>query len=155
MTITLNYSDLHFDDDRAVMLAEETDFEYDLLFAQIAFRVDAADFTIDGHVPLLDVAARLGAIGDSLADGETRNYAVPTGRETLTFARSGDQVAISANYTEATTTVSFAELAPAVSGFHRRVVQDLLARYPGLDATPGARGYFAVGGASSSSSPGA
>jgi hypothetical protein len=46
-----------------VMLAEETDFRFDLLYARIVFRVDAADFTIkDEYTPLLRRASagRLG-----------------------------------------------------------------------------------------------
>jgi hypothetical protein len=146
MTITLDYTDLDFEDDRAVMLAEETDFEYDLLYARIVFRVDAADFSIpDEYVTLLDASTRLHTLVDSLADGEAKSYESPTSWAKLTFARSGDQVAISANYTEATATAGLGELQPAVSEFHQRVMQDLLIRYPGLDETPGARGYFAAG----------
>lgn len=146
MTITLEYTDLQFDDDGAVLRAEETDFEYDLLYARIVFRVDAADFTIeDEYVPLLDASVRLRTLVCSLADGETKSYESPTSWEKITFARSSDQVAISSNYTEATATVSLTDLKDAVVAFHERVMRDLLARYPGLDETSGARVYFAPG----------
>jgi hypothetical protein len=89
VAITLDYTDLEFEDDRAVMLALETDFQFDYLYAQIDFRVDAADFSIaHEHVTLLDFSATLCWCVDQLA-------------------------------------------------------QDLLARYPGLDETSGARPYFA------------
>jgi hypothetical protein len=78
MTITLDYSDLTFDDERSVLLAEETDFQYDLLYAHVVFRVGPADFTLEGGTPLLDAAAGLRWLMDLLADGEDRTYASPT-----------------------------------------------------------------------------
>jgi hypothetical protein len=143
MTITLDYTDLTFEDGAAVMQALETDFQYDLLYARFIFRVDAVDFSFPGYTTLLDLAASLRRIVDSLADGETSSYESPVAWEKLTFARSGDQVAISASYTDATATVGLAELKEAVSAFYQRVTDDLLAQYPGLDETPGARPYFA------------
>jgi hypothetical protein len=143
MTITLDYTGLEFDDDDAVLRAEETDFEYDLLFAELTFRVDAADFTLAESVPLLDAATRLRTIAYLLADGGASSYESPASSEKLTFARSGDQVTISANYTDATATVGLAELQAATAAFHARVTRDLLARYPGLDETSGASPYFA------------
>jgi hypothetical protein len=145
MTITLDYTDLRFDDDRAVLLAEETDFEYDLLYARIVFRVDAADFTMgDEYTPLLDASAGLRRVVDLLPDGEAMTYESPVSWAKITFARSGDRVAISANYTEATATVGLAELKEAVSGFHQRVTRDLLVRYPGLAENPAAAKYLAL-----------
>jgi hypothetical protein len=146
MSITLDYADLDFDDDRAVLLAEETDFEYDLLYAQIVFRVGAADFTFDGYTTLLDAAAILRGRVDFLADRQTNSYESPVAWEKLSFARAGDQVAISANYTEATATVGLTELKEAVVGFHERVTRDLLARYPGLAENPDAAKYLAPDG---------
>jgi len=143
MTITLDYTDLHFDDDSVVLAASELEFEFELLLALIVFRVDAADFSFDEYTTLLDAAAILRGRVRLLGDGETSTYESPVSGEVLTFARSGDQVAISANYTEATATISLAELKEALSEFYQRVVQDLLIRYPGLEEVPGARGYLA------------
>jgi hypothetical protein len=144
MTITLDYSDLHFEEDRAVMLAEETDFEYDLLSVEIVFLVDGADFSITHeHVTLLDFSASLRWLVDSLTDAESTEYKSPTAWAQIIFVRSGDQVAISTNYTKATASVRLSDLQQAVRDFHERVLHDLLARYPGLDETPGARPYFA------------
>jgi hypothetical protein len=143
MTITLDYTDLTFDDDRSVILAEETDFQYDLLYAHVVFRVDAADFTLEGGTPLLEAAAGLRWLMDLLADGETRTFADPVSRAKITFARTSDDVAISATYTEAMATVGFAELRDAVRAFHERVTRDVLARYPGLRDNPAADDYLA------------
>jgi hypothetical protein len=143
MTITLDYTDLEFDDDRAVLLAEETDFQFDLLYAHVVFRVDAADFGLEGYTPLLDASAGLRWLMDLLADGEARTYESPVSSDKITFARSGDQVAISASYTEVTATVNLAQLHDAVRGFHERVTRDLLDRYPGLAENPNAQEYLA------------
>jgi hypothetical protein len=144
MTITLDYADLGFEDDRDVLLADEYAFQYDLLYARITFRVDAADFTIkDEYTPLLDASAGLRRLVDPLADGEAKTYDSPVSSAKITFTRSGDQVAISANYTEATATVAFTELRDAVTEFHERVTHDVLDRYPGLAENPGAQDYLA------------
>lgn len=150
MTITLDYTDLHFDDDSEVLAAGELEFEFELLFAQIVFRVDAADFTFPELTSLLDAAAILHGRVDRLADGETGTYESPVAWEKLSFTRSGDQVAISANYTEATATVGLAELKDAVAGFHQRVTQDLLIRYPGLAGNAAAAKLLARDGQGSS-----
>jgi hypothetical protein len=144
MTITLDYADLHFEDDRSVLLADEYAFQYDLLYARITFRVDAADFTIkDEYTPLLDASAGLRALVDSLPDGGARTYDSPVSWAKITFTRSGDQATISANYTEATATVVFTELHDAVKAFQERVTRDVLDRYPGLVENPGAQQYLA------------
>jgi hypothetical protein len=144
MTITLDYADLHFEDDRSVLLADEYAFQYDLLYARITFRVEAADFTIkDEHTPLLDASAGLRGLVDSLADGEAKTYDSPVSSAKITFTRSGDQASISASYTEATATVALTELHDAVKGFHERVTRDVLDRYPGLVENPDARKYLA------------
>jgi hypothetical protein len=150
MTITLDYTDLHFDDDSEVLRAGELEFEFELLFAQIVFRVDAADFTFEEYTTLLDAAAILRGRVRELADGGTNTYESPVSGETLIFARSADHVAISANYTEATATVSRAELNDAVTEFHQRVTRDLLVRYPGLAENPNAAKYLALDGQGSS-----
>jgi len=144
MTITLDYSDLQFDDDRAVLLADENDFHYELLFARIVFRVDAADFTLEGDEapPLLDFSFALRTLAASLADGESDSYKSPTAWARITFTRSGEQVAISASFTEATATVGLTELQDATATFHARVIQDLLIRYPALGENPGARKFL-------------
>jgi hypothetical protein len=144
LTITLDYADLDFEDDRDVLRADMYAFQYDLLYARITFRVDAADFTVkDEYTPLLDASAGLRQLVDVLADGEARTYESPVSRAKLTFTRSRDEVAISANYTEATATVALAELHDAVKGFHERVTRDVLDRYPGLVENPDARKYLA------------
>lgn len=149
MNITLDYTDPHFDEDSDVLPAGELEFEFELLFAQIVFRVAAADFTFGEYTTLLDAAAILRGRVSLLADGGTNSYESPVSGETLTFARFGDQVAISANYTEATATVSLTELKEAVTGFHQRVTRDLLVRYPGLAENPDAPKYLALDGGSS------
>jgi hypothetical protein len=147
MTVTLDYTDLQFDDDSAVLQAEEGDFHYELLLARIVFRVDAADFTIEGEkVPLLDASFGLRTLVESLADGEAASYESPLSWVSITFARSGSEVVISANYTEARATVTLAELQDAVSEFHQRVMQDLLIRYPGLAESPPAQKFLVPGG---------
>ncbi len=80
---------------------------------------------------------------DLLADGETRTLESSVSTDKITFARSGDQVRISATYTDATATVNFAELHDAVTAFHERVTRDVLARYPGLVENPAAADYLA------------
>lgn len=144
MTITLDYTDLQFDDDRAVLLADENDFHYELLFARIVFRVDAADFTLAGDEapPLVDFSFALRTLVASLADGDSESYKSPTAWARITFARSGDQVAISASFTDATATVALSELGDATAAFHARVMQDLLIRYPKLADSPGAQKFF-------------
>jgi hypothetical protein len=143
MTITLDYTDLEFDDDRSVLLAVETDFQFDLLYAHVVFRAGAADFSLQGYTPLLDTSAGLRWLMDLLADGETRTWESSVSSDKITFARSGDGVAISASYTEATATVEFAELHDAVRAFHERVTRDVLHRYPGLVENPAAEDYLA------------
>jgi hypothetical protein len=143
MTITLDYSDLHFDDDSVVLAAGDLEFQFELLLAELIFRVDRADFSFEEYTTLLDAAAILRGRVDLLQDGETSTYENPISGETLTFARTGDQVAISANYTKATATVALAELKGTVDGFHQRVTQDLLIRYPKLAENPAAANLMA------------
>jgi hypothetical protein len=144
MTITLEYRDLHFDDDSEVLAAGDLEFQHELLLAELIFRVDTADFTFEEYTTLLDAAAILEGRVNLLADGETSSYESPVSGETLHFARSGDRVTITASYTEATATVGLAELKDAVAGFHRRVTQDLLIRYPGLTENPAAAKLLAT-----------
>lgn len=143
MTIVLDYTDLTFDDDGAVLSADEYAFQYDLLYAHVVFRAGAADFSLEGGTPLLDASAGLRWVTDLLADGEERTYESPVSRAKIVFARSGDQVAISASYTETTATVGFTELHDAVKTFHERVTRDVLDRYPALKANPDAQEYLA------------
>jgi hypothetical protein len=145
MTITLDYTDLHFDDDSEVLEAGDLEFQHELLLAELVFRVDTADFTFEEYTTLLDAAAILEGRVNLLADGETNRYESPISGETLTFARSGEQVTITANYTEATATVGLHELTDALAAFHRRVTQDLLARYPRLGENPAAAKLLAPG----------
>jgi hypothetical protein len=144
MTITLDYADLHFDEDRDVLLADEYAFQYDLLYARITLRVGGADFTIkDEYTPLLDASAGLRRVVDLPADGDAKTYDSPVSSAKITFTRAGDQVAISANYTEATASVELTELQDAVKAFHERVTRDVLNRYPGLVENPSAQEYLA------------
>lgn len=143
MAVTLAYTDLGVEDDRAVLLATEFDFQFDLLYAHVVFRVDTADFTLKGHTPLLEAAAGLRWVMDRLADGETRTFECPVCSDKISFTRSGDHVVISANYTDATATVGVTELHDAVRGFHERVTRDIRGRYPGLDENPAAQQYLA------------
>lgn len=143
MTVTLTYSDLAFDDDATVLQAEEGDFHYELLLARILLRAGGADFTLgDEKVPLLDASFGLRTLVASLADGEAETYESPLSWTALTFARSGEEVAISANDTEATATVALPELAEATRSFHDEVMQDLLVRYPGLSDNPAAEKFL-------------
>jgi hypothetical protein len=144
MTITLDYTDLLFDDDRSVLLGNENDFHYELLFARIVFRVDAADFTLEGEeaAPLVDFSFALRTLADSLADGESESYRSPTAWARITLTRSGDQVAISASFTDATATAALSELRHATAEFHARVMEDLEIRYPKLADNPGAQKFF-------------
>lgn len=145
MTVTLDYTDLQFDDDRAVLLAGENDFHYELLFARIVFRVDGADFTLEGEeeVPLVDFSFALRTLVDALADGATESYKSPTAWARITFTRTGEEVAISASFTDAQATVSLTELRQASAAFHSRVMQDLLIRYPKLADNPDAQKFLA------------
>jgi hypothetical protein len=147
MTIMLDYTDLDFDDDRAVLLATEGDFHYELLFAQTIFRVDDADFGIpDEKVPLLDFSFVLRTLASELLDEEEEYYESPASRLKITFARSGETMGLSANFTDATATVALNELRHATAAFHARVMQDLVIRYPGLAGNPAARKFFVSGG---------
>lgn len=143
MTITLDYRDLHFDDDSIVLAAGDLEFQFELLLADLIFRVDGADFSFEEYTTLLDAAAILQGRVNLLKDGETSTYENPISGETITFARSGDQVAVSANYTQATASVALAELKQAVDEFQQRVAQDLLIRYPGLAENPAAANLMA------------
>jgi hypothetical protein len=84
----------------------------------------------------------LRTIVDSLADGDSESYASPTAWARITFTRSGDHVAISASFTDATATVALSELRDASAAFHARVMQDVVARYPGLAENPAAQKFF-------------
>jgi hypothetical protein len=147
MTITLDYTDLEFDDDRAVLLATEGDFHYELLFAQTVFRVDDADFSIpDEKVPLLDFSFVLRTLASELPDGEEADYESPLSRLKITFARSGETVGLSSNFTDATTRVALSELRDATAAFHARVMRDLVTRYPTLAENPAAQKFFVPAG---------
>lgn len=143
MTITLDYSDLQFDDDRAVLLAEEIDLHYELLLARTIFRVDGADFSIqDEKVPLLDFSFVLRTLASELPDGEEADYESPLSWLKIMFARSGETVALSSSFTDATATVALSELQDATAAFHARVMQDLVVRYPTLAENPAAQKFF-------------
>jgi hypothetical protein len=126
MTFTLDYTD------------------HKLLFGRIVFRVDAADFTLKGDeaAPLVDFSFVLRTVVDSLSDGDLESYESPTAWARITFARSSDQVAISASFTDATATVALSELRDATAAFHARVMQDLEIRYPKLVDNPAAQKFF-------------
>jgi hypothetical protein len=121
------------------------EFQFEMLGALVAFRVDGTDFSFEEYTTLLDAAAILQGRVNLLGDGETSSYENPLSSERLTFSRSGDEVTIAANYTQATATVSYTGLYDAVTGFWERVARDLLERYPVLDEAPGARDYFVSG----------
>jgi hypothetical protein len=143
MAITLDYTDLHFDDDRAVLLATEGDFHYERLFARTVFRVDGADFSIqDEDVPLLDFSFVLRTLAAELPDGAQEGYDSPVSWLKITFARSGETVTLGASCTDATATVALSELRHATADFHARVMQDVVARYPGLAENPAAQKFF-------------
>jgi hypothetical protein len=142
MTITLDYTDLHFEEDSDVMSASALEFQFEMLAALVVFRVDGRDFSFEQYTTLLDAAAILQGRVNLLGDGETSSYENPLSSERLNFSRTGDQVTIAANYTQATATVGYTELHDAVTAFWERVARDLLQRYPGLDEAPGARDYF-------------
>jgi hypothetical protein len=144
MTITLDYTDLDFDDDGVVLVATEGDFHYELLLARIIFRVDDADFSIqDEKVPLLDFSFVMRTLAAELADGEQEDYESPLSWLKITLARSGDSVRLSSNFTEATASVGLDELRDATAAFHARVMQDLLIRYPTLGDNPAAQKFLA------------
>jgi hypothetical protein len=145
MTITLDYTDLQPDDPAEVLAAGALELQHELLFAELVFRVDAADFTSDEHTTLLDAAAILHGRVTHLTDGATSRYESPVSGDTIDFARAGDQVTISAGFTDAVATADLAELTAAVTAFHERVSRDLLARYPGLAGNPAARAQLAEG----------
>lgn len=152
MTITLDYTDLQFDEDRAVLTAEEGDFHYELLLARTVFRVDDADFSIqDEKVPLLDFSLVLRTLASELPDGEDADYESPLSWLKITFARSGETVALSSNFTAATATVALSELRHVTAVFHERVMQDLVIRYPNLAENPAAHKFFVPGGQASGS----
>ncbi len=143
MTITLDYTDLQFDDDRAVLQAEEGDFHYELLLARTIFRVHDADFSIqDEKVPLLDFSLVLRTLVSELPDGGAEDYESPLSWLKITFARAGETVELSSNFTDATATVELSELRRATAVFYARVMQDLLVRYPGLAENPSAQKFF-------------
>jgi hypothetical protein len=143
MTITLDYTDLQFDDDRAVLRAEEGDFHYELLLARTVLRVDGVDLSIrDEKVPLLDFSLVLRSLASQLPDGEEGEYESPLSWLKITFARSGETVTLSSNFTDATATVALGELRDATAAFHARVMQDLEIRYPTLAENPAARKFF-------------
>lgn len=143
MTITLDYTDLEFDDDSAVLQAQEGDFHYELLLARTVLRVDDADFGIqDEKVPLLDFSLVLRTLAAELPDGEQADYESPLSWLKITFARSGETVALSSNFTDATATVALADLRRATADFHARVMQDLGIRYPTLAQNPAAEKFF-------------
>jgi hypothetical protein len=151
MTVALDYTDLRFDDDPAVLLAEEGDFHYELLFARIVFRVDDADFSIqDEEVPLLDFSFVLRTVALELPDGETADYESPLSWLKIIFVRSGEAVGLSSNFTDATATVALSKLRDAAAAFHERVMQDLLIRYPGLSENSSAQKFFVPGSRGSS-----
>jgi hypothetical protein len=144
MTVALDYTDLRFDDDRAVLLAEENDFHYELLLARTVFRVDGADFSIqDEKVPLLDFSFVLRTLASELPDGEQEDYESPLSWLKITFTRSSEIVGLSSNFTEATATVALGELRDATAVFHARVMLDLRVRYPKLAENPAAQKFFA------------
>lgn len=144
MTITLDYTDLHFDDDRAVLFAREGDYHYELLLARTIFRVDDADFSLpDERVPLLDFSFVLRTLAADLADGDEEEYESPLSWLKIAFARAGETVAVSASFTDATATVALTELQHATADFHARVMQDLVIRYPKLADNPAAHKFFA------------
>jgi hypothetical protein len=146
MTITLDYTDLDFDDDRAVLLAEEGDFHYELLLARTILRADDADFSIRTEkVPLLDFSFVLRTLALELPDGEQEDYESPLSWLKIVFARSDESVGLSANFTDATATVALTELRQATTDFHARVMQDLVIRYPKLPENPAAQKFFAPG----------
>jgi hypothetical protein len=143
MTITLDYTDLDFDDDRAVLLATEGDFHYELLFAQTVFRVDDADFGIpDEKVPLLDFSFVLRTLAAELPDEEEAYYESPLSWLKITFARSAESIGLSSNFTDATATVPLSEFRDATAAFHARVMQDLEIRYPTLGENPATQKFF-------------
>ena len=96
--------------------AEEGDFHYELLLARTVFRVGDADFSIqDEKVRLLDFSLVLRTLVSELPDGEAEDYESPLSWLKITFARSGETVGLSSNFTDATATVALSELRDATA----------------------------------------
>lgn len=70
------------------------------------------------------------------------DYESPLSWLKITFARSGETVGLSSNFTDATATVALSELRDATAVVHARVIQDPLIRYPGLAESPAAQRFF-------------
>ena len=73
-----------------------------------------------------------------------KSYKSPTAWARITLTRAGDQVTVSASFTDAKATVALTELRQAAAAFHARVMQDLVIRYPKLADNPAAQKFFAA-----------
>jgi hypothetical protein len=113
--------------------ADETALRYYCFPGDIVMRVGDADLsTRFGWVPVLDFAMALRSIAARLAEEPEATFAFTESGATITFARTGDDVRVTASYAGEAGTVTYGELAAAADAFLARVIDDLTQAHPEL-----------------------
>lgn len=127
----------------------DSDLHYDCFIGDVAFRVDAADFSTPGWgwVPVLDFAIAVQGIVANLEPRAEEDFEFTESEAVINFRRVGDQVEISASYVDDTAVVPHDELLAAADAFLDELALRLLDAHPDL----GRNAYFrkAVGRAES------
>jgi hypothetical protein len=117
--------------------ATATDLDYYLFCGSVFFQIDGIRFDADwGWIPILDFATQLFLIVSEINDGEVRTLEFTESEATIEFQRAGSDIEVSAEYASAMAKVSHHELQQGATAFFRRVLDDLLSRWPQLAANP-------------------
>jgi hypothetical protein len=110
-----------------------TDLDYYYFCGSIEFRVDDASFDAPWKwIPVFDFGIRLNEILSRLEHGKEAKFEFTESEASITFLRNAENVLIEANYVSASALAPFQELRIVAREFLRRVVSDLLSRFPML-----------------------
>jgi hypothetical protein len=135
--VTLDYlldpEDLQRANELDMAIATGTQLDYYLFCGSIVFRVDSASFdALWKWIPVFDFAIKINEIASGLIDGEERLLEFTECEATISFARTGADVRITATYTPSIASVRLEELRVAATNFLDKVKSDLLYRFPAL-----------------------
>jgi hypothetical protein len=137
VTISLDYRLSTWNSSTPVIDVETADameLRYDLFLGDVEFRIGQADFSARwGWVPVLDFAAGLWHVAQSLPETREEIFEFTESDASLRFVLEDDAVSVISNYAERIDArVSFREFRNAAESFLKRMVEELSNIYPGL-----------------------
>jgi hypothetical protein len=153
MMVILDYlldpEDLQRASELDMAIISGTQLDYYLFCGSIIFRVNSTSFdALWKWIPVFDFAIKINEIVSRLVDGEERMLEFTECEATISFARLGADVRITATYTPSIASVPLEELRMATAHFLQKIKNDLLCRFPALSRNVAFRERLALVGIS-------